>query len=102
MGDVVRGEGKRRLTQVVAEHVSRESKERASRLKIPILALEPSQCEAFVEQCLDPNGDGSVTREEAKEGLVYALNDIDPPKGVQRRTSVLEATRMTLSRARPS
>jgi len=94
--NVVRGEGKKRLTQVVAEHVSRESKERASRLKIPILAREPSQCEDFVEQCLDPNGDGSITREEAKEGLAYALNDIDPPKDVQKRTSVLETKRMTL------
>merc|ERR1712176_653390 len=94
--NVVRGEGKRRLTQVITEHVSRESKERASRLKIPSFAREPSQCEDFVERCLDPNGDGSITREEAKEGLAYALNDIDPPKEFQKRTSVLEAKRMTL------
>merc|ERR1712125_281598 len=97
--NVVRGEGKRRLTQVIAEHVSRESKERASRLKIPKLAREPSQCEDFVERCLDPNRDGSVTREEAKEGLAKAVNDIEPQKDVQKRTSVLETKRMTLSGA---
>merc|ERR1711862_154593 len=91
--NVERGEGKKMLTRVVAEHVSRESKERASRLRIPILAYEPSQCEAFVEQCLDPDGDGNVTREEAKEGLAKALNDIDTPKEFQKRTFLLEAQR---------
>jgi len=93
--NVVRGEGKKRLTQILIEHVSRESKERASRLKIPILAREPSQCKDFVEQCLDPDGDGSVTREEAREGLAKALDDIDPPKEFQKKKSFLAAKRLT-------
>lgn len=89
--EVISGQAKDKLTELVATYVSDESKARAERLGRKSLALEPEQIVAlgFVTQCLDLNGDGSITRKEAKHGFMQALNDIDPPSDVRRRTREL-------------
>lgn len=78
------------VVDLVCCYVAQESVERAERLCSPMLAFTPLQVREHIKAWLDPNGDGTITKDEAKEGVQKAVNDIEPPEEVQRRRTTLE------------
>lgn len=85
------------IIDLVSHYVAAESKERAERRKMPFLAHTPEQVRGHVLEWLDPDGDGRITREEARAGVRAAVDDIEKPAEVMERRRTLDTARAVVS-----
>lgn len=86
----IRGEAYEAVIDLVVHYVVLESRGRAGRLGHAWLELAPADVRPSVREWLDPDNDGVVTKAEAVAGLRKAVDDIESPRSMQHRTSLLK------------
>merc|ERR1712083_274197 len=83
--DCLSGVAYEKFLDTIAQYVAQESVERAERRNIPSLANQPEDIRDYIRHWVDPNDDDVITREEAREGVQKAVNDIEGKEVVARR-----------------
>lgn len=79
------GEEYTKAMQELTEYVLAEAQKRATALKMPVMMPPANLVQDWIIGVVDPNGDGAITLEEAKQGFKKVVDEVDDKSEYRKR-----------------